>query len=329
MLAAARRAFADAPEPFIDLSTGINPVAYPIPELAPDAFARLPEPEAVTRLEQAAARAYGVGDAAMVVAAPGTQVLISLLPLLFPAASVAILSPTYGGHEAAWRDAGCQVVRASHLSELEQATVAVVCNPNNPDGRRTEPQRLLALADRLARGGGLLVVDEAFADFEKVQISVAPALPHPGLLVLRSFGKCYGLAGLRLGFALASPGLTGRLRAALGPWAVSGPAIAIGCAALDDTAWLQSAAMRLRYDAAQLDRCAERAGLALVGGTNLFRLYRTEAAGAVYERLGQAGILVRRFVGHPTWLRFGIPVGAQHSHRLDEAFSAITALAGS
>ena len=192
----------------------------------------------------------------------------------------------------------------------------VLCNPNNPDGRRIPAPDLLALAARHA----LLVVDEAFADFEP-QDSLAPHLPLPAVVVLRSFGKAYGLAGLRLGFALAEPALAARIRAALGPWAVSGPALHVGAAALADAAWLHGAGHRLRADAAALDRTLAAAGLRVTGGTSLFRLVETPGAAAWAERLGRAGILVRSFDEAPTRLRFGIPSGTD----LQRLAAALTA----
>ena len=305
-LAAARRMFPGAPEPFLDLSTGINPHPYPLPDLPEAAFTRLPEPEEAAALEAVAARAYGVADPALVVAAPGTQALIQLLPLLFAQRSVAVLGPTYAEHEAAWQRVGAQVTQAASLAELAAAPAAVLCNPNNPDGRRWPAEAVLAAAPR-----GLLVVDEAFADLEDDPpdgpLSLATLLPRPGVVVLRSFGKTYGLAGVRLGFALAAPAAAAILRAALGPWAVSGPAIAAGRAALADAAWRERMRALLAGEAAALDACLATAGLRVIGGTRLFRLAAHDDAAVLFDRLGRAGILVRRFAARPTWLRFGLP----------------------
>ena len=305
-IAAARRLFPQAPEPFLDLSTGINPTPYPIPDLPVEAWTRLPQPEALDALQRAAASRYGAADPAMVTAAPGTQILISLLPRLLPQNEVAVLGPTYGEHAATWRQAGAHVFDTERFENLHGARCAVLCNPNNPDGRSISRGKLLALADELEARGGLLIVDEAFADFEDA-LSVAPDLPSHSLLLLRSFGKAYGLPGLRLGFALAEPGLAGRLRAALGPWAVSGPAAAIGTSALLDRSWALQAGARLRRDAARLDKLLAAAGLRVVGGTPLFRLAEGEHAAFLFAQLGEAGILTRRFAAHPDWLRFGLP----------------------
>jgi cobalamin biosynthesis protein CobC len=310
-LSEARARFPDAPEPWLDLSTGINPHAYPLPDLTDAAFARLPEPEEQAELERLAAAAYGAADPAMVVAAPGTQVLISLLPRLFPAAEAAVLGPTYNEHAAAWRSAGIAVREVGEFDALAEAGAAVLCNPNNPDGRRHPPGALLALADRMAARDGLLIVDEAFADLEPAwageTLALARHLPHPALIVLRSFGKTYGLAGLRLGFALTAPERAATLRAAFGPWAVSGPALAVGRAALADAAWRATMAARLAADTVRLDALLAEAGLRVLGGTRLFRLTESGRAPAWFERLGRAGILVRAFPDQPTRLRFGLP----------------------
>jgi len=340
-LAEARRLFPGAPEPFLDLSTGINPFPYALPPFGPDVFTRLPEPDAVGELERIAASAYGVADPGMVVAAPGTQILIDLLPRLWPSPrSVAVLGPTYTEHARAWASIGCPVNQVTCFAALEgdeaviesgmgerertqpalaAADVAVVCNPNNPDGRRIAPGQLLTLADQLAARDGLLLVDEAFVDLEGDDLSLASELPHPALVLLRSFGKTYGLAGLRLGFALAAPERASTIRAALGPWAVSGPAIAIGCRALADTAWRAQAACRLADAARMLDAELAGAGLRVIGGTRLFRLAEANDAFSTFARLGRAGILVRRFAEHPSWLRFGQPADPSAWLRLGAA----------
>ena len=301
-LIAARAMFPMAPEPWIDLSTGINPLPYPVPALRPEAYHRLPEPEEVRQLEAAAAQAYGVADPHMVVAAPGTQVLISLLPRLLQQDTVAIVGPTYAEHAAAWAAGGSVVRIVDGIDALGAERAVVLCNPNNPDGRRFRDAELAQLAGRV----GVLVVDEAFADLEEAGLSLAPALPA-NAVVLRSFGKTYGLAGLRLGFAIAAPALARTIRTALGPWAVSGAAIEIGKTALADSDWLAKAKRRGAFDAARLDLLLAKAGLQVVGGTRLFRLARAGDAMAVFNRLGRSGILVRRFEAEPAWLRFGVP----------------------
>ena len=322
--------FPGAPAPFIDLSTGINPHAYPFGALAPELFTRLPEPEALARLQEVAARVYGAADPAMVVAAPGTQILISLLPHLLGHKSATILGPTYGEHEAAWRNAGIDVATEHEPAAFMRGAkasaasggVAILCNPNNPDGRRLAPGRLLALADDLAGKGGLLICDEAFADLETPDLSLARHLPHPGLLILRSFGKTYGLAGLRLGFLLASAGPARRIRASLGPWAVAGPALEIGRIALADAGWREETSRHLKHGCARLDALATNAGFVQAGGTSLFRLFRGSHAQSMFVALGEAGILTRRFDHDPDLLRIGLPGSDSEWVRLQIGFAA-------
>ena len=296
--------FPGAPEPWIDLSTGINPVPYPCPPLDASLLHRLPSATDHAALCAAAAGAYGT-EAACIVPAPGTQILIETIPRLVARTSVAVVGPTYAEHAAAWARAGHAVSTVRDLDAAGAATVVVVVNPNNPDGRTWPAAHLLAAAERLHARGGMLVVDEAFADLETVE-SLCPRL-RPGLVVLRSFGKTYGLAGLRLGFAVAPADRARRIAAALGPWSVAGPALVIGRAALDDASWRTEAAAARAVDANRLDRMIARAGGMPVGGTVLFRTADFPDAPGLFRRLGEAGIHVRRFAETPARLRFGLP----------------------
>ena len=304
--------YPQAPRPFLDLSTGINPYAYEVPLLPRSAFTRLPEPEQLTDLQEAAARAYRASDAAMVVASPGTQIAISLLPHLLGLRVATILGPTYGGHQAAWAAAGAAVRLAPDFAAFAKCArayggAAILCNPNNPDGRTNPRPAMLELAGEMAGRGGVLIVDEAFADLQSPDPGLAAALPHAGLLILRSFGKSYGLAGLRLGFLLADPPLAAMLRTTLGDWAVSGPALAIGRAALADADWRQRTGARLHDGCARLDRMFSAARLKPRGGTRLFRLFGGATARATHHALAESGILTRRFEHDAELLRVGLP----------------------
>jgi cobalamin biosynthetic protein CobC len=318
-LVAARAMFPGAPEPFVDLSTGINPYPYPIPPLAPDVFTRLPEAAALDALAAIAAQAYGAPSATHVVPAPGTQILLSMVAALVPPGRAAVLGPTYAEHVRAAARAGHRVEEVGDLGQLRGVDLAVVVNPNNPDGRMVPRAALLACAADLP---GLLVVDEAFMDVAAASQSLAPDVGGSNLVVLRSFGKFFGLAGLRLGFALASPAIAARLRAGLGPWAVAGPALAIGAAALQDQSWAATTRVRLAQAVLRLDQVLLGAGLEIAGGTALFRLARRPAAPTLFQHLGRAGILVRCFADQPDWLRFGLPAREPDWHRLAAALAA-------
>lgn len=319
--AALARAFPDAPRPWLDLSTGINPLPWPLGSIPAEAWTRLPLPDEAATLRRVAADAYGAPGPAHVAPAPGTQILIGLLPRLWQRARVAVVGRTYGEHAPAWAAAGHAVATVPSLAAAGDADVVVVVNPNNPDGRALPPADLLAAADRLAARGGLLVVDEAFADV-RPDLSVAGAVDRPGLVILRSFGKFHGLAGVRLGFALADRATTDTIVTALGPWAVSGPALHLGTAALADAAWATATRARLRADADRLDALLARAGAVVLGGTDLFRLVRVPDGPGWIGRLGAAGIHVRAFDEAPDELRFGLPGPAEDWRRLAAALEA-------
>ena len=313
--------FPGAPEPWIDLSTGINPHSYPLFPLPATALTRLPEPADVAGLAAVAAHAYGAASEKNVVAAPGTQILLPLVAALVKPGRAAVLAPTYAEHARAAGLAGHAVIETDSVDALAEADLAVIVNPNNPDGRTVERSRLLDLAGILRRKGGLLVVDEAFMDVGARGASLAADAAEEGIVVLKSFGKFFGLAGVRLGFAIASAATARRLDDLLGPWAVSGPALEYGLKGLADTGWQQAMRERLAQEAAMLDALLLRHGIAVSGGTPLFRFVEHPQAGDLFHTLGEHGILVRRFDRLANCLRFGLPAGEAEMARLDQALT--------
>ncbi len=301
-----------APAEWIDLSTGINRVPYPLPPLSAEAWTALPTRAALAALRDEAARAYRTGAAILPVA--GAQAAIQMVPRLSAPGRARVLTPTYNEHAAALRAAGWQVAEVGDLAALEGADLAIVVNPNNPDGRRWSPETLFDLSRCVRR----LVVDESFADPDP-ELSLAAAAGQPGLFVLRSFGKFYGLAGLRLGFVLGAEEEIAALAEMAGPWPVSGAAIEVGRAALADRGWAEATTARLRAEAARLDALAAGAGWQGLGGTALFRLYETGNAAAAQERLARARIWSRIFPYAAGWLRLGLPGGEAEWARLAEA----------
>ncbi|MFP4607551.1 MAG: aminotransferase class I/II-fold pyridoxal phosphate-dependent enzyme, partial [Thiohalospira sp.] len=219
-LAAARARFGEPAEGWVDLSTGINPHAFPVPEVPAPAWHRLPEGD--DGLLEAAAAYYGTPE---LLAVPGSEAAIQLLPRLRRPGRVAVLWPTYGEHAWRWERAGHRVERvtAEELEEAaERAEVLVVTNPNNPDGSRFAAEDLLDWHRRLAERRGWLIVDEAFADVAP-EHSLAGEAGRAGLVVLRSPGKFFGLPGARAGFVAAEAAVREALAAELGPWPVAGP----------------------------------------------------------------------------------------------------------
>lgn len=285
---------------WLDLSTGINRAPYPIGNLPAETFTDLPTASAKAALLRAAARAFHT-DAPMVALA-GAQAAIQAVPHLRPKGKARVLAPTYNEHAGALRAMGWQVEEVTSPAALAGADLAVIVNPNNPDGRHLTPDQIMYLAGKV----GLLVVDESFADMTPA-MSVARMAGRPGLLVLRSFGKFYGLAGLRLGFAIGDAETIAQINAMAGPWPVSGPAIAIGTVALVDRDWADQTTQRLTKDTARADTLAIQAGWQVLGGTTLFRLYQTPEAQAAQDHLARSDVWSRIFPYSPHWLRLGLP----------------------
>lgn len=310
----AQQRFGGRAEDWIDLSTGINRLAYPVGEVSARAWSALPSRAEIDALHQAARHAYRTS--APIVALGGAQAAIQLLPQLAPRGRACILAPTYNEYAGVLSAAGWDVQEVSELDALAGADLAIVVNPNNPDGRCLAPSDLLALLPRVGR----LVVDESFADATP-QLSLASQADRRGVLILRSFGKFFGLAGLRLGFALGNAADVTKLAAASGPWPVSGAAIAIGSRALRDDAWAAATSARLARDCVRLDEMAREQGWALVGGTPLFRLYETRDALAAQEKLARGQIWSRVFARNPTWLRLGLPGSEGEWSRLAEVLA--------
>ncbi|WP_132411163.1 MULTISPECIES: threonine-phosphate decarboxylase CobD [unclassified Neorhizobium] len=323
-LAQARASFPDAPEPWIDLSTGINPHSYPHSPIPGNALARLPEPYLAERLKILAARAYGAPSAMHVAAGPGTQILLPVIAGLaadWGGGKAVVLSPTYAEHARAARLAGLEVTETEDMERLADGRLAIIVNPNNPTGRIVQRGDLLTLAAVMRAKRGLLVVDEAFMDVSEAE-SVAGAVDAGGLVVLRSFGKFYGMAGLRLGFAISHPETVVKVESRLGPWAVSGPALHIAGEALADADWQKAMREKLKADAARLDAVLAEAGISVAGGTSLFRFIRDTRAQAIFQHLGERGIIIRRFAERPGDLRIGLPA-AEDWPRVEQALRTI------
>lgn len=284
---AAAACFGGARADWLDLSTGINPRPYPVPALSHGAWADLPDHAAFDRLEAAARRFWNVPDGAAVLAAPGASSLIARMPAVLSGKVVEIPQPTYNEHARAF---------AAERWQVNQGTpdVMVVVHPNNPDGRL---HNLPQTAQR--------VIDESFCDITPDRSLIAHAT-ETGTLVLKSFGKFWGLAGLRLGFLIGDPALVARMERMIGPWAVSGPALEIGRLALEDTAWADATRARLAADADRLDRIT---GWKIAGGTSLFRLYDVGNAAEMQDRLAAHHIWTRIFPWSENLIRLGLPDG--------------------
>ncbi|NVP57122.1 threonine-phosphate decarboxylase CobD [Mycoplana rhizolycopersici] len=311
-------------EDWLDLSTGINPRPVDLPAIEEAAWHRLPDAHRVQNTRQAAARYYGTRTG-LPLPVPGTQAAIQLLPRLVPAGRrVAVVSPTYGEYARVLRAAGHPVDAVNDVRELSpEHGLAVVVNPNNPDGRLHRPEDLLEARDRLVSVGGTLIVDEAFADMVPEASLAGHAGSLPGLLVFRSFGKFFGLAGLRLGFVLGPEDILADFTEWLGPWCVSGPALSIAAGLMNgDCAPIRHSILKRK---AALDEVLGGAGLEIVGGTPLFSLVADRHAAEIHEWLCMKHVLVRAFDYDRNWLRFGLTPDEACDRRLAEALSHFSA----
>lgn len=313
-LEAARRHFGGSEAEWLDLSTGINPLPWPGSASIDIDWSRLPEPEALARLETAAAAVFGV-DPRHISAVPGTEIGLRLAGRLI-GGDACHVAPTYRTHGEMFAES--EAIDLSQAPRREGSLI--IANPNNPDGRILPPTELHALLE--SRGpAGWLLIDEAFADCAPA-ISLAPRVREDArLLVFRSFGKFFGLAGVRLGFVLGPEAFLTELRAMLGAWPLSAAAIAIGTAAYADSDWANATRHRLQSAATELDALLVRHGLEPKGDCPLFRLVGTPHAQALFERLARAAILTRPFADRPDWLRFGLPADAAAMARLDRALA--------
>lgn len=323
-LCVARSLFPNVPQPWIDLSTGINPSSYPAPRASARERNRLPEPTELARLEAVAAQAFNVDDPARVVATGGTENVLRLLPYVLKLSSAVIAGPTYGSHADAWNLAGAKarvVADADLFTDANADCAMTIVNPNNPDGRIVAREQLLSLHNALSDNNGVLIVDEAFADLEPRHsvADLAGTDAAPRMVVLRSFGKFYGLAGVRLGFVIASPLIATQLRQLLGDWPVSVDALRAGLAAYANHDWAERTRDRLSRAAERLDKLLVGGGMSIVGGTSLYRLARAPNAQARFTQLISHGVLVRPFDYDATLLRFGLPAGRDDWRRLAAA----------
>ena len=288
---------------WLDLSTGINPVAYPIPAVAPDAWHRLPENNPALIV---AAKIYYNAPNLLPVA--GTQAAIQAMPRLRAKSRVVVASPAYAEHAYRWAEAG-HIVQEVPFNALEShvtsCDVMVICNPNNPTGQVISNETLLRWADLLALRNGWLVVDEAFIDVTP-DLSLARRSNHAALIVLRSIGKFFGLAGLRLGFVCANEKLLAQLAEDIGPWSVSGPTQEIGHAALLDLPWQQAMRSQLLNASARLQALLAHYDI-VATGTALFQWWPEPEAHAFWHHMALGGIWVRLFNQQQDSIRLGLP----------------------
>lgn len=313
---------------WLDLSTGINPVSWPVPTIPVQLWQRLPEAD--DGLSEIIRRGYAAPASADCEPVAGSQAAIMALPRLRPACRVGIPVIGYQEHAYHWRQAGhsmvsitaeqTQVTVDNDEGWLDKLDVLVWINPNNPTGELIPAATLLRWHARLQQRGGWLIVDEAFIDATP-QLSLCGQAGLPGLVILRSLGKFYGLAGVRAGAVLGDANIVQPLRRLLGPWSLSGPARYVMAQALQDQGWQAQTRARLQRDSQRLANILQSAGLTQLGGTALFQSAKVDTAVQLAEQLATQGILVRSFT-QPDMLRFGLAADESQWHRLQTALLA-------
>lgn len=313
-LAQARARFGTDGAAWLDLSTGINPSSWPaVADLRFD-WQALPDPDALAELEAAAAAFFGAPPA-HVCALPGTEIGLRMLGDILPGPAVHAW-PSYRTHAEMLADSS-----SIGPDDIDVAPTSVIlANPNNPDGRIVSPARLLDWLQARRGSPSWLVVDEAFADADPDNSIAAHVGDAERLVVFRSFGKFFGLAGLRLGFVLGPGEVIAQYRRRLGSWPLSAPALGIGTAAYRDAHWIAATRLSLREQAAALDAVLMRHGLSAIGACPLFRLVQGDAM-ALFDRLARHAILTRRFDYDQRWLRLGLPPRPDALDRLDRALA--------
>ncbi len=322
-LAAACAEFGGAPAEWLDLSTGINPNPLPLPEIDQWVWQRLPDDDLINRAGAAAAAYYGTADGIQPLPVAGTQSVIQMLPALF-SGNVAIFGSTYEEYRYRFERTGRPVDVIADAADInDDHRLVVAINPNNPDGRILKRETIVEISDQLSDRGGYVIVDEAYADLHPDERVADLAGKITNLVVLRSFGKFFGLAGLRLGFVLGAPRIAQKIRAEQGPWAVSGPALALAAVILEDGAVSVAISEKIAERRKSLGEVLKGAGLAIVGGTQLFALVEDDQASELHRQLCVRRILTRKFGHFPHWLRIGLGPDAAADDRLSAALADI------
>lgn len=304
-----------AVESWLDLSTGINPDGWPVPPIPAHLWQRLPEDD--DGLLLAAQHYY---QAPHILPVAGSQAALQVLPALRAPGRVGMFFPSYAEHAHAWEKAGHTVIPLpADVMQLDDIDVLLLIHPNNPTGTRYDSAQLLDWHCQLAMRGGWLVVDEAYIDADPVH-SLTPYTNRSGLIVMRSLGKFFGLAGARVGFVMAQAELLQRLQAELGPWTIAHPARWLATQALQDSAWQAGCRVRLGQATQRLTTLLQQHGFTVHGLTALFHWLITPHATGLYQHLAQRGILTRLFT-EPASLRIGLPGTEADWQRLQQGLS--------
>jgi len=300
---------------WLDLSTGINPNGYPVPNIPDSIWQRLPEEQ-----DELISTAQNYYRSPSILAVAGSQAAIQSLPLLRSAGTIGIITPSYAEHAYAWEKAGHKILTMA-ASEVNQhihlLDTLILINPNNPSAETFTQKQCLSWLEKLNQRQGWLIIDEAFIDTTP-ELSLSKLAPLKGLIILRSIGKFFGLAGLRAGFVLAEPSVLNPLNELLGPWALSNPSRFVCTQALQNTAWQEEARQQLQQQSQRLNILLKQHQLSPTGSTHLFQWVQTEQATYIHEQLAKQAVFTRLFK-QPASLRFGLPANEAAWQHLESA----------
>ncbi|HAT84790.1 threonine-phosphate decarboxylase CobD [Cohaesibacter gelatinilyticus] len=310
----AMEAYGGQKEDWLDLSTGINRRSYPFSiDRALSDIRELPSTTDLKTCLEAARLAYQCPKDLTIVAGPGTQILINSIPHILKPGRCHIAEPTYSEHRGAMELAGVPCSGFTAIDDLlaqniDQRSCVIVVNPNNPDGHTLSSPELLEFSVHLQKSNSTLIIDEAFGDIDPTQSIIPHLSSRSNIVVFRSFGKFFGLAGIRLGFVIGSEEITNKITSFHGPWTASSVALKVGSQALSDLEWHKKERELLTHWSERLQSCLARHGLSVVGGTGLYLLIESEYARRLHMHLAKHHIWSRIFTYQDRWLRLGIPM---------------------
>ena len=321
---------------WLDLSTGINPGGYFKSDVPDNVLRDLPHDD--DGLQQAASDYYG-SDALLMV--PGSSWAIQNLPQVLlkhrPSINKVLLPQLgYSEHQQAWLASGVMAEFYSgtpSAAQLKTCDVCVLINPNNPSTHLLSKDTVLNIAQQLQQHSAWLIVDEAFLDTRPCNSVTGEN--EENTIVLRSLGKFFGLAGLRVGSVIACDSILTHLNSLLPPWALSHPARFIAKHALQDTVWIQQTRLRLQQQANKLAELCEQ----VLGGQggDAWRILQTDFFVTVlceskkmtlecHHQLCEQGIYTR-LLDHQCGIRIGLPSDrSQDWQRLEQGLKQVASI---
>jgi histidinol-phosphate aminotransferase len=337
-IASVVREFGLEPEHVIKLASNENPLGSS-PAVAEALYRYATEAHSYPdfdcfELRQALALKTGFPVTHLLPSAGSSELIVLVARAYLDAQRKAVVSQhTFISHISAVRSVGAMPVLvpevgfAPDLDAMlaaidERTSVVYLASPNNPTGSMLSAADIAAFAASLPEHT-LFVLDEAYRDF--VAPEQRPDITHlltlrRNMLVLRTFSKIYGLAGLRVGYAISNPEIIETLRRLQPPFTVSGIASAAAVAALGDDAFAERSYTLNRLERERLAHALQARGLRVLPSNGNFVLVRVGCGSEIVQRLMQRGVIVRAVDNHglPEWIRVSVGLPDQNDRFLAE-----------